>query len=620
MNATSQPRQHDELVQKLTQIVLDNIENEQFGVSELAEQIGMNRSHLYRKIKILTKKSLSQFIREIRLNEALNLLKDEKVTVSEAAYRVGFNNPSYFNSCFHDHYGFPPGEAKQKNLENTLRYKKSEESPVKHRFSSPKKYVYMAIFFFLVIVSMATVFILKRDKYPEEKISIAILPFENLSSDIENQYFADGVVEDLQFRLSKINDLKLISRTSSEMFREKGDKTVSEIAALLGVKYILEGTVRKEGENIRISVRLIDTQVNDPVYSQQYNGNISEVFKMQGQIAEQIAIELSLFLTDHQIAELQRNLTDNPRALELYQMGRFHWNKRTVEGIMKSIDYCEQAIGQDPGFGLAYAGLASANLLLGSKFWGRDADKYRDKAVELALKALELDPELSEPHALLGSVYFNLDWAWEKAEGEFILALKLNPTHSTTRLWYSEYLYLTQRTEEADEQIKKAVELDPYSFIIRHEYISSLIRKGFFEDALVEIHKCRELHNEHTWLCRREFTCYYELGKEQEALESLIKLKKLEDPLFADTIYRNAGLEGSIYLKIEESPTLYGKARWHSLLGNEDKALDLLEELLYGNQIHTAWWVMRYEFIRIHDHPRFRAILREMGLEPYFSP
>ncbi len=124
MNVSSQPSHNDELIQKLTQIVLENLDNEQFGVSELAKQIGMNRSHLYRKIIVLTKKSLSQFIREIRLSEAFKLLKEESVTVSEAAYRVGFNNPSYFNSCFHDHYGFPPGEAKHRSLKNTPQQKK----------------------------------------------------------------------------------------------------------------------------------------------------------------------------------------------------------------------------------------------------------------------------------------------------------------------------------------------------------------------------------------------------------------------------------------------------------------------------------------------------------------
>ena len=477
----------------------------------------------------------------------------------------------------------------------------------------------MAIFFFLLIVSMATVLFLKRDKYPAEEKSIAILPFENLSSDIENQYFADGVVEDLLFRLSKINDLKMIPRTSSEMFREKGDKTVSEIAALLGVRYILEGTIRKEVENIRISVRLIDTQVNGPVYSQQYNGNISEVFKIQGQIAERIAIELSLILADHQIAELQRNLTDNPRALELYQMGRFHWNNRTIEGFMKSIDYYEQAIEHDPGFSLAYAGLASTYYLLGHDFWGRDADKYRDKIVELALKAIELDPELAEPHSTLGSVYYNFDWAWEKAEGEFLLALKLNPAHSITRLWYSEHLYLTQREEDADEQLKKAVELDPYSYVNRLVYIIVLVRKGRLEDALVEIQRCRELNIEHIKLHRYEFTILYAQGKDEEALESLIKFAKFNDPLFEDSVYRNAGLEGSIYLEIEKTPTIQGKARWYLLLGNEDKALDLLEEAFYGNQIHISWWIMLPEVYRFYNHPRFKSILRTMDLEPYFS-
>ncbi len=155
--------QNDELIQKLTQIVLENLDDEQFGVTELAEKVGMNRSHLYRKVISLTKKSLSQFIREIRLSEALKLLKEEQVTVSEAAYRVGFNNPSYFNSCFHDRYGFPPGEAKRANLEKTIPVKTKGEGSAKRRFSFTKKNAFMAIFFFVAVVSMATLLVLIRD-------------------------------------------------------------------------------------------------------------------------------------------------------------------------------------------------------------------------------------------------------------------------------------------------------------------------------------------------------------------------------------------------------------------------------------------------------------------------
>ena len=157
MKATNQRLQNDELIQKLTQIVLENLDSDQFGVKELAEQIGMNRSHLYRKVLVRTKKSLSQFIREIRLAEALKILKEETITVSEVAYRIGFNNPSYFNSCFHDHYGFPQGKAKHVSLENTMQDKKHEKNPVKRRFSFTKKNAFKAILFLLVIVSSATV-------------------------------------------------------------------------------------------------------------------------------------------------------------------------------------------------------------------------------------------------------------------------------------------------------------------------------------------------------------------------------------------------------------------------------------------------------------------------------
>jgi TolB-like protein len=217
----------------------------------------------------------------------------------------------------------------------------------------------------LVAISIVIIGILyiSRENKPTEK-SIAILPFDNLSPDEKNRYFADGIVEDLLNRLSTIDELKVISRTSSEMFRNKGNKSVPEIADILGVNYIIEGSVQRQADKIRISIQLIDAHKDNHILSKQYNRNISEVFKMQSEIASQIVSELSLFLTNKQLNAVRQNKTSNLKAFELYQMGRFQANKRWIEGYNKSIEYYEKAIAEDPNYGLAYAGLSDTYHLM----------------------------------------------------------------------------------------------------------------------------------------------------------------------------------------------------------------------------------------------------------------
>jgi len=623
MSSTGQSGQNNELVQKLTQIVLDNLNNEQFGVSVLAELAGMNRSHLHRKIKLLTKKSLSQFIREIRLIEALKLLTEESVTVSEVAYRVGFNNPSYFNSCFHDHYGFPPGEAKHVNVESTLRYRKSEESPGKHRPSFAKKYVFIAIFFFLIFVSMAAVFFLKKDKQLIEEKSIAVLPFKNLSEERGNEYFVDGLVEDLLSRISVIEELKVISSTSSEMYRQRGAKSIPEIASELGVSYILDGSVQRYGDKARIMVKLIDAINDDNIWAENYDRDIVDVFKTQSEIAMRITSELNAILTSEQKTYIQENKTKNVKAFELYQMGRFHINKRTGDGFTTGIEYFEKAIDEDPSYGLAYAGLAETYHLMGAHGW-MDRQEGRDKAEELALKALELDGNLAEAYAVLGTIYDYVDWDWENAEKAFKRALEINPNYSTAHQYYSEHLRITGRHEEARMHIDKAIELNPLSFIIRFvRGYQMYYNSGLFQEALAEIQKCNELQENHRLINNLEFRTYWQLGEEEKSYEALRKIlirRAIYDLEIADNIYKDSGLQSAIEwkLKIDEANDESNPqdiAETYGMIGADEKAMEWLEKALLLNKLHVRIsYSIHYK--NLHNNPRFLALLEKQGLTP----
>ena len=645
MEHLKEPSMDNAFLKKLTDIVLQNLDNEQFGVEDLSEQVGMSRSHLHRKLKLLKGKSISQFIREVRLEEAMKLLRNDVATISEIAYRVGFSSPAYFHRCFHAHYGFPPGETKQifHDKENTqqaevntvsqhvelgmvdgfskLHPNKEINSDAKpFPISSPKTFIYkiVAACVLMLFIGFTVSYFLKKDNVPSSvEKSIAVLPFDNLSADEENQYFADGIVEDLLNRLSRIEGFKVISRTSSEMYREKGTKSVPQIAQELGVSYIIEGSVQREANKARINVQLIDAQHDDHIWSKLFDRDLKDIFKTQSEIAIQIASELNTVLTTQQTTDLQKNRTDNVKAFELYQLGRFHWNKRTDDGYHTSIDYFEQAIAEDPAYGLAYAGLADTYNLMALQGWIEEK-KGRDKAVELALKALALDGSLAEAHNVLASIYTYVDWDWEAAEMEYLRAIEINPNYSTVHHYYSEHLSITGRHEEARKHINKALELDPLSFIIRYVSAKLYYNRGLFTEALADNQRCHELNPDHYWSTWNDFEINYQLGNESEALQGFKHFGLISgefEPEKADSVFEISGLEGLLRWSIELANWTYIKAEGYGLLGEDDKAMDLLELAFDEGDINPEF-TFKYAFKNLHSNPRYIAILKKMGLPP----
>ena len=453
--------------------------------------------------------------------------------------------------------------------------------------------------------------------------SIAVLPFANLSEDRGNEYFADGLVDDLLNRISVIEELKVISRTSSEMYRDRGAKSVPAIASELGVSYILEGSVQRYGNKARINVQLIDAINDDHIWAENYDRDIVDVFKIQSEIAIHIASELNTILTSKQKMHLQDDKTKNVKAFELYQMGRFFWNKRTGDGYKTSMEYFEKAIEEDPGYGLAYAGLADTYNLMAIQGW-IDKQEGRDKAVELALKALELDENLAEAYTVLGSIYDYVDWDWENAESAFKRAIEINPNYATAHHYYSQHLHITGQHEDAWLHIGKALELNPLSFVIR--YVSGhemYYNDGLFEEALAEIQKCNELHENHPWIARAELEIYWRLGEEERTYEALKKILN-RDSVYnlkeAEDIYKESGLNVVIDWKMEIDSMdterrfqAYHIANTYGMIGENEKAMDWLEKASNMHMIspHLSFNI---HFKNLHNNPRYIAILEEMGL------
>jgi TolB-like protein/AraC-like DNA-binding protein len=609
----------DQFLNLINRIIEENLDNEHFSVDDLAGKAGLSRSMLHRKLIKLIGKSASDLITEKRLLRAKELLENNVATASEIAYRVGFSSPSYFNKVFKQHFNISPGDVRKgaATSQYHMATEQTKEITYSNKFNISHWWLYLVIVSFAIIILVGGVLILSKGKNPKEK-SIAILPFDNLSSDKENQYFADGIVEDLLDRLSTIKDLKVISRTSTEMFRNKGNKSVPEIAEILGVKYILEGTVQKNLDKIRISVQLIDAKKDDHILSKQFERNLSDLFELQSEIALKVAAELDAVLTEQQTSEIQRNYTTNTKAFEFYQIGRFHASKRWIEGYKKSIEYYEKAIAEDPDYGLAFAGLSDTYHLMAIQGW-IDKNEGKEKAIQLAHRALELDPSLAGPHTVLGSLYTYIDWDWEKAEKEFRKAIELNPNYSTAHQYYSELLTILHRDKEAREHIDKATELDPFSFIIRFINGMQYYTQGKFKETLSEFEICHDLVGNHQWLLRMEFEIYYQLRMENEAIKSFKQYGKYfhcYDPSITDSVYANEGLDGLLRVKIKGEGYQLIVASDYILLGEYEKAIDILEKEYSKNNIGDPMYFSKFEFRRIQENPRYIALLKKMGLPP----
>ena len=483
---------------------------------------------------------------------------------------------------------------------------------------------------FVVIVGLI---VLNVIPWTEKKLildkSIAILPFQNLSEEEGNEYFVDGLVDDLLNKISVVEELRVTSRTSSDMYRERGIKSVSEIASELNVSYILEGSVQRYGKKVKIAVQLIDAVHDDHIWTKNYNRELEDIFNTQSEIALEISSELDAILTSEQRSIIQEDKTTSIKAFELYQMGRFYWNKRTRDGYNMSIGYFEKAIDEDSAYGLAYAGLADTHFLL-TLYSKRENLEGRDKVVELARKALELDENLAEAYTVLASVHDYFDWDWVNAENMYKHAIELNPNFSYAHHRYSSHLSFLNRHEEARVHIDIAKELNPLSFPIRNESLKFNYHQGRFERALVDLLRCNELHENHPWLRRYYIYLNWQLGEDKILLELLWKYFSAPSTAYDLNLikkaYSESGIQGVVDYEIEMLLNLYNEetggeynlANLYGMIGEDEKTLDWLEKYIEVDCTPLPDISFNIHFKSLHDHPRFIAILEKMGLAEFY--
>ncbi|MFA7288530.1 MAG: adenylate/guanylate cyclase domain-containing protein [Melioribacteraceae bacterium] len=321
--------------------------------------------------------------------------------------------------------------------------------------------------------------------------SIAVLPFVNMSSDIENEYFSDGITEDLLNALSKVEGLQVTSRTSAFAFKGK-NIDIREIGKQLNVNTLLEGSVRKAGNRVRITAQLINTIDGYHIWSESFDRELEDIFAVQDEISKRISNILREKLTANELSQpLVKKYTSNINAYSIYLKGLYYWNKFTPETTSKAIDMFNQVIQIEPEFPLSYARLSGCYTFLGAIGIMKPERSY-PRAKELAYKALEMDNTLEDCHLAIGMVKFFYEWDFDGAEKAFLKALEINPGYGTAYLYYSMFLSGMHRLDEAKSYAEKAAALDPLSPVIIDNYADVLMYNGNFEESLYYYQKTLE--------------------------------------------------------------------------------------------------------------------------------
>lgn len=393
------------LIQKLITIIEINIENEKFGVAELASETGLSRSQLHRRLKDINGKSTSQFIREYRLQKAMEMLKLNQATASEIAYRVGFSSPTYFNTCFHNFYGYPPGEVKfQKSI-----------APPKKTLSKTLLSIIPLIILIGLIVFSETSSKNTADASNIEK-TIAVLPFVNNSPNKENMYFCNGIMAGIRDHLAKIPEFSVVSRRTAEQYRNT-TSPLKTIAKELDVNYVIEGHVQRIGDRAIISVEFIRVNDNKIIWSDSYDEDVSQVFAVQASVIQSITTNLETIISSSLNAELKTAITQDTLAYDHFLKGQEYSFKadRTIQQKKFWLDLINKAqlsfelsIERDSLFAKSYMGLAHIVFEKKSSY-GLIDSTYTDKDfMTLIDKTLQLNPNLSDAYLLKGNYYYEI--------------------------------------------------------------------------------------------------------------------------------------------------------------------------------------------------------------------
>jgi len=470
---------------------------------------------------------------------------------------------------------------------------------------------------------------------PTSKIMLAVLPFDNFTGDPGQDYFSDGLTEEMISQLGNLDSahIGVIARTSVMRYKH-AQPSVPQVGSDLGVQYVIEGSVRRDSERVRITAQLIQVKDQSHLWAREYDRDLGHLLQLQEEIAREAANEIEFSLSGRRPIEVPRGSTAPPPAAktyesyDLYLKGRYFWNKRTSEGFREAAVYFQQAIDKDPNFGRAYAGLADTFSLMSSWYMGPQGELI-PKARAAALRALELDDNLADAHASLALIKENYDYNWPEAEKEFVRAIQLNPQYPTAHQWYAEFLSRQGRFQEAFAESERARQLDPLSLIIANDHARILYDSHQYEDALAQYRSVLDLDPSFYYAQGGMIPCNLELGRYDEAIDIIKRWANRERVgttwlwAWEAAVYGRSGHADQArkaLAELERAPSSAVERTAALLIAysgttEKDRVIDLLQEAYSEHSSVVVAIKVDPIYDRIRSDPRFIDLLRRMGLD-----
>ncbi len=660
-------------ITKLTEIVLDHLTDEGFSVERLAQEVGMSRANLYRRLKSIKDQDVSRFIREVRLQRAMEMLRNKQGTAAEISFRVGFGSPAYFNKCFHEYYGYSPGKVKHMG---SLKKKDKPDTSNKWKIAS-----YISI---IVIIALIVLYILPRTirsiAIANLEKSIAVLPFINDSPDEKNTSFINGLMDDLIINLQSIEDLKVLGRTSVEQYRNS-TKSIPEIARELGVNYIVGGSGQKDDNTIKLRIWLSEGTKGTQLWGDKYERKWEDVFSIQDEIAYQVAKELKAVITPEEKQLIEKPPTISTTAWDFYQRGMYehfrYWSDTDNIALLdKAEGFYHKALDYDSTYALAYAGLALISF--DKHHWEAFSENVVDSTLILADKALSFDDELTIAFVVRGLYYVEIG-NMDQAMKEFDDALKIDPNSAGAYAWkawlYSfndvvqsfdnlqksmrlergselddglrgiGMLYLRAGfSEEHNSYIQEALELDDDSIKFYLYLIRSEIFHSNYEKAIELAEKAFEMDSINTYIVFELGLVYMYLDQYEKSIKYFEKYIEGErgrpvglimsnmKSYFGLVYWQNGDKEKAEYYfkqqidrcnKLNESGrqleqeyfTYYNLAGVYAFRGEKDKAYKNLRIFNQTSKMYleNVFWINNDPlFNSIRDEPEFQQIVRDV--------
>ena len=626
------------IIKRLKEILEAHLENERFGVSELAKAAGLSRSNLHRKVHAYNGNSTSQFIREFRLQKAMEMLLEGEETVSEIAYQVGFSSPTYFNTCFREYYGYPPGEAKLRaavaehetdgvQALTPSAHPKDRINLLRKRLNFTKRWVVALAIGIGVTFTWATSYYLSTNAVDEvtnatsleQDNSIAVLPFMNMSGDTSLEYRGDAMTDFIITRLSFVSNLKVRPFASVQKYKAS-DKDIPTIAKELGVQYILQGSYRLSGDLTKFTLFMIHGPTNTILSSEEYDGAWNEdIFSMQANVVEDLISQLNVEVNSKELLAIERVPTQNKKAYESWLMAVYQALKYTKSGKENAITLFENAIRLDSNFVEPYVDLAQL-YLFGGASWGLFSEREAwNKSKELLQKALEIDDTFPDAKKVYNDGLFIYEWDFENMEKSYQTESKL-PIN---------YCLMTGRYEEAlaiNEQMHKEYPTSPYRIIWKALAFALSNRS---EEALELLRDSDKLHLDHIMYLRVASRIYLFLNEYERAYALLNKFIQTYPERPPTVLWKLAACEyqkGNIeaveqYLaEIEKryQEGASGSPAWftglyYATIGDHERAFEWLQKSYDRHEAEMIWLREEPTLKHLRSNLRYLELYQKVG-------